>query len=106
MKNTQIIKVKIGAHLWSIRFMEPHLMRPDDNGTCWTNRKCIDIDNTMDKTETKLILMHEIVHAFLGTEGRVYQKDFDDESICEIIAWNIDEMISVRDKVLKARYGK
>lgn len=100
---TQIIKVKIGGHLWSVRFMEPHLMRPDENGTCWTNKCCIDIDCTMDEKETKLILTHEIVHALLGTQGRAFQKEYDEESICEIITWNIDEIIAIRNKVLEAR---
>lgn len=55
----------------------------------------------MSKEEIKLILTHELVHAFLGMGGRAYEENISTESVCEFIAWNIDEIIKSRDKILK-----
>lgn len=100
----RIIKVKIGNHLWSIRFLDREQMRPGEDGTCWSCKKCIDIDSASGRNETSIILTHELVHALLATQGRCYQKKFSHEEMCEFVTWNIDEIIKIRDKVLKEVY--
>ena len=99
----QIIKFKLGNHNWRVRFLPTHLMRENENGTCWTGKRCIDIDESMDDKETKLVLTHEIVHALMATQGRVYEEGLCNESVCEFIAWNIDEIVSVRNKIMERR---
>lgn len=101
-----IIKVKINGRTWSIRFMKPEFMTEDHYGTCWTLYRAIDINSTFLYEETKLLLTHELVHAYLASSGTAHQEKFDTEYICDFIAWNIDDLISVRDKILKERFGE
>ena len=98
-----IIKVNIHSHLWSVRFLPNKLMREGDNGTCWSSKCAIDIRDDLTKTETELILTHELVHAFWVTCGRMFQEKITDEDVAEFVAWNIDEIIRIRDKILKER---
>lgn len=99
-----IFKVKIGNYKWSIRFLPPDLMRENEYGTCWSLKRAIDIDASLDKEEAKIILGHELSHAFLTVAGKLHNKDFDEEEVCDFITWNIDQIISIRDYVLKERF--
>lgn len=101
-----IVKVKILGHSWEIRFLERKLMFDGNNGTCWHLHKAIDIATDLTPEETKFILMHEITHAFLGICGKTFETNLDHESICETVAWYIDEMIKLRDLIMKERFGK
>ena len=100
-----IIKVKISSRIWSVRFLKPEQMRESEYGTCWTLKRAIDIDGTLDYEETKIILGHELVHAYLAAFGKLHNKNFDEEEVCDFITWNIDDIISVRDKILKERFS-
>ena len=103
MKKSQIIKVQIGNYKWSIRFLPPELMRENEYGTCWSLKRAIDIDASLDHEEAKIILGHELAHAFLTVAGKLHNKEFDEEEVCDFITWNIDQIITIRDKVLEAR---
>ena len=100
-----IFKVKIGNHKWSIRFLPPDLMRENEYGTCWSLKRAIDIDASLDKEEARIILGHELSHAFLTVAGKLHNKEFDEEEVCDFITWNIDQIMSIRDYVLKERFG-
>ena len=102
MSKTQIISVKIFNHKWSVRFIDPDKMREGDIGTCWSYKRAIDIDNTLTYEEAKTILLHELTHAFLASCGDLHQDQYKEEKVCDFVAWNADEMIAVRDNVLKA----
>lgn len=103
MKN--IIKVKILGHTWDVRFLDRKLMHDGNNGTCWLLHKAIDIATDLTQEETSFIVMHELTHAFMGMSGRTFEGDVPQESICETIAWHIDEMIAIRNHVMKMRFG-
>lgn len=94
------------GHSWKVRFLNRKLMNDDNNGTCWCLHKSIDIADDLTKEETRFILMHEITHAILGICGRTFESNLDHESICETVAWHIDEMIKIRDLVIKKRFGE
>lgn len=100
-----IIKVKIGAYTWSIRFLPRHLMTQDHYGTCWSLKQAIDIDAELDRNETEIILTHELTHAFLAVSGNVHREEYDEEAVCDFVAWNIEEIYAVKNKVLQARFG-
>ena len=104
-KKKFIFKVKIGNRDWSIRFLKPEMMRENEYGTCWCLKRAIDIDNSLDIEETKIILTHELSHAFLAVAGKLHVHDYDEENVCDFIAWNIDNIISIRDRVIKERFG-
>lgn len=101
-----IIKVKILGHSWEVRFLERKLMYENNNGTCWSLHKAIDIATDLTLEETKFILTHEITHAILGICGRTFEDTLDHESACETVAWHIDEIIKLRDSIMKERFGK
>lgn len=101
-----IIKVKIGSRVWSIRFLPENLMRENEYGTCWSLKRAIDIDASLDYEEAKIILGHELSHAYLASYGKLHNKTFDEEELCDFITWNIDEIIKVRDKIMKERFSK
>lgn len=105
MNMNNIFKVKIGNHKWSIRFLPPDLMRENEYGTCWSLKRAIDIDASLDKEEAKIILGHELSHAFLTVAGKLHNKQFDEEEVCDFITWNIDQIMSIRDYVLMERFG-
>ena len=99
------IKIKILGHPWEVRFMERNLMHEGNNGTCWLLHSSIDICSDLTENETRFILTREITHAVLGISGRTFEKDMDQESVCETIAWHIDEIIAIRNQVMKERFG-
>lgn len=102
MSNIKIVPIKINNRKWEVRFINSSDMRDGDIGTCWSYKRSIDIDNSLEKEETKIILTHELAHAFLASCGDVHQEQYNEEKVCDFVAWNVDELISVRDKVMKA----
>ena len=106
MKDKTIIKVKIGSRIWEIRFLDQEYMRPKEWGTCWSLKRVIDIDSSLDYEEAKIILGHELVHAYITSFGKLHKRTFSEEEVCDFVTWNIDEIMSVRDKILKERFRK
>ena len=100
------IKIKILNHIWTIRFLTRKMMHDENNGTCWILHKIIEICDDLSKEEASFILTHELVHAFMGMSGRAFEGDIPQESVCETVAWHIDEIIKVRNQILKERYSK
>lgn len=102
MNKIKIIPFKIHNRKWEARFINTEQMRKGDIGTCWSYKLTIDIDNSLGYEEAKIILAHELTHAFLSSCGCTHQDKLNQENICDFVGWNIDEMIAVRDKILKA----
>ena len=97
------IKIKIGKRNWEVRFV-PKDTLDNSYGTCWSLKRTIDIEDNLDYEETKIILGHELTHAFLTQFGQGYNNAIDREYIAEFIGWNIDEIMSIRNQVLKERF--
>ena len=102
MKN--IIKIKILGHNWSVRFLKRNLMHEENNGTCWVLHSAIDIADDLTKEEAKFVITHELGHAILGICGRTFEKGLDHEAFCETVAFHIDEIVRVRDLIMKERF--
>lgn len=100
-----IINVKILGHSWGIRFMPRGLMHDQNNGTCWLLHKRIDICDDLTKEEATFVLTHELAHAFMGMSGRTFEDNLSAESVCETIAWHVDELVMIRDKIINERFG-
>lgn len=101
MKN--VIKVKICNRWWTIRFL-PSKDMDGDIGTTFSLTRYIHICNDYDYETTKVILNHELVHAQLSSIGKIYNHKYSEEEVAQFIAWNIDSVISIRDKILKERF--
>ena len=55
------------------------------------------------KQELELSLTHELTHALLAESGRIYKHQFNTEELCEFVAWNLEEIKRLKDKILKER---
>lgn len=100
-----IVKIKIGSHIWSIRFVPKYLLNENAFATCYPSNLTIDIGKDYDKSLLELSLTHELTHALLAESGRIYEHQFNTEELCEFVAWNIEEIKRLKDKILK-EYSK
>jgi len=98
-----IVKIKIVTRIWSVRFIPQEMMRDSEWGTCWSLKRVIDIDNSLNEEEAKIILGHELTHAFLTSFGKLHERNFIEEEICDFVTWNADEIVRLRDYVMKER---
>jgi len=104
VKKKYIFYANIGNRKWSIRFMPKELMQEDNYGTCWTLKRAIDIQNCLDRGEAEIVLAHELTHAFLAVAGKLHVEDFSEENVCDFVAWNIDNIIQIRDEIISKRF--
>ncbi len=97
------MKVKIGNYYWKVEF-DPNVKLDGADGQTQSNELKILIRNDLSKEVTRAVLIHEIVHATLDMQGRVYQENFNVEEVCEFIAWNIDSIKEIVDYCIKEFY--
>ena len=74
-------------------------------GFCHEHRCAIDVQDDLDMQTTSIVLTHELAHAFLMMAGQFDENSFRQESVCDFIAWNADELIAVRDVVIDQFFG-
>ena len=91
------MKVRIGLYDWDVLFVPKDEIRGMD-GQCKCSEFKILIREDL-KECRKLTIIHEIVHALLDTQGRCFQKKFDLEDVCELIAWRLPEINSVLERL-------
>jgi len=106
MNKPIIINVSINDTSWKVRFLPSDQMREGDNGTCWSLKRTIDIDDSLGYHEAKMVLTHELMHALMATQGRSFEAELNNESVCEIVAWNLDKIVRLRDSIMQQRYKK
>jgi len=94
------IDVRIGLYPFKVMFVSYSEMDGND-GSTFHNDRTIKIRDDLDKVATELVIRHEVVHAILGTQGRVYQKKFDLEDMCEFIAYKTPEINDIVERIMK-----
>ncbi len=77
----------INGYKWKVFFEKREKTLNGNDGMCIPNNLQIVIDIDLSDQAQILTFSHEIVHAILDTQGRTYQKKFDLEEVCELIAW-------------------
>ena len=100
MKN---VKVNIGGYTFDVEFTKPSEM-PGFDGKVMPNEMKILVRNDLSETATKLIVAHEVVHAILDTQGRVYQRKFELEDVCEFVAYRLDEINVIVNGIMEEAY--
>ena len=95
------MKQKIGDYEWEILFVAKERI-PDCDGQTKPNDFQILIRRDLSNEVTELVLRHEIIHAILDTQGRIYQKKFDLEEVCEFIAWKLPEINDIMNNIIKS----
>lgn len=94
------IDLIIGCYPFKIIFL-PYEQLDGCDGRTLHNDRVIKIRDDLDEITTELVLRHEVVHALLGTQGRVYQKKFDVEELCEFIAYKLPEINGIVGGVME-----
>lgn len=92
------INIRIGLYPFKVVFV-PYAEIDGCDGRTFHNDRIIKVRDDVDEIATALILRHEIVHAILGTQGRVYQKKFDLEDVCEFIAYKLPEINQIMETI-------
>ena len=90
---------RIGLYTWEILFVPKENIIGDD-GQTKTNDFIILIRDDLPLETTRIAITHEVVHALLSTQGRVYQRKFDVEEVCEFIAWKLPEINDIVDSIM------
>ena len=93
------MKQRIGLYTWNVLFVSKDSIIGDD-GQTKTNDFLILIRNDLPLETTRIAITHEVVHALLSTQGRVYQRKFDVEEVCEFIAWKLPEINNVVEDIM------
>lgn len=93
------VKHRIGLYECKIAFVGKEQIQGSDGQTRCNDFQIL-IRNDLSPVTTELILRHEVVHALLDTQGRVYQKKFDLEEVCEFIAWKLPEINQIVEDVM------
>lgn len=93
-------KVRIGLYPFKIVSVDKEEIQGND-GLCLNNDRIIKIRNDLDDIATELVLRHEIVHAILCTQGRVYQRKFSVEEVCEFISYKLPEIEQICEIIMK-----
>ena len=86
MKFNKPILIDVCGYPYKVVFVDQEEIKGND-GLCLNNDRIIKIRNDIDGIATELILTHEITHAILCVQGRVYQRKFDVEELCEFMAY-------------------
>ena len=89
--NYKNFHVNIYGRRWDIEFVDPKEIE-GYNALCYHSLFLIKIRNDFPKRTARLRYTHEIVHAILGSQGRMFQKRYSEEDVCEFISYNIEQI--------------
>ena len=84
------IKIKVEGYLFTIKFVNTD--KENYDGITWNRTRVIEIRDDLDDEATMLLIRHELVHAILTCQGRIYQKKFDVEEVCEFVAYKLPKI--------------
>lgn len=93
-------ELRIGNYTWSVEFIDKdnEEIKGCDGRTLYNDFRII-IRNDLNYIATKLVIRHEVVHALLSTQGRVFQKKYDIEEVCEFIAYRLNELEQINEQI-------
>ena len=94
--------VNINGHFWDIKFVNSgdEYLKSERLGWTDTYNRVIRIDKSLDNESSRIVLIHELTHAFLDSQGRGRQDNFTQEELADFIGWNFDEITSILLEVL------
>lgn len=96
----QECNVLLGGYEFKVVFKSQATMG-DCDGRTRHNDFTIEVRGDLPLATTRVVLTHEITHALLGTQGRVYQRKFDIEEVCEFIAYRLPEIEQATKSVME-----
>ena len=103
MNQKNNFKVMINDHEWTIKFVEKEedsrLTSSMDGGTVFGTFEMLVLKELPPKTK-KLVLMHELTHAYLCSQGRGCHKSLSAEDVCEFVAYCSNSIIEKADYII------
>ena len=96
MKNPKNFNIKINGLRWEVKFLTAEEIG-DFNGLCYHSELRIEIRKELPKPIARLRYIHELVHAIMGCQGRIFQKKYTDEEVCESMAYGYDQLKAAVD---------
>ena len=88
---------------WEVAFVDkddPVLCGSSDGKTLYNDAKIV-VRNDMNPQIIKSTLIHELTHAVFEIQGRVYQRKFDREDVCEFMGFCGETIIEIANAILK-----
>lgn len=105
-----MIKININGIDWNVEFEDEY---DPDLGTEYIGRTIqwkqrIVINKTISRQIMREVLIHELTHATLASQGRYFQNEFSVEDVCEFVGFNADSIIEKADCIMEMfkRYEK
>ena len=95
--------VKINGHCWDVKFVnsEDEYLKGKRLGWTDTYNRVIRIDKSLDNESIKIVLIHELTHAILDSQGRGRQDNFSQEDVADFVSWNLDELSRLLEELYK-----
>lgn len=90
-----MIKININGIDWNVEFEDES---DPDLGTDYIGRTIqwkqrIVVNKTVAPQIMREVLIHELTHATLASQGRYFQQQFTTEDVCEFVGFNADSII-------------
>lgn len=97
-----MIKININGIDWNIEFEDES---DPDLGTEYIGRTVqwkqrIVVNKTVTPQIMREVLIHELTHATLASQGRYFQQQFTTEDVCEFVGFNADNIIEKADYIM------
>ena len=100
------MKLRINRTNWNVYLVDRYEDEPGVLGKTSYIKGTIEIVRGMSSEKTKSTIIHEIVHAYLDSYGFELPNVesvmlFSEEQLCEFIAMNGEEIMSIADRVYR-----
>ena len=96
------MKFTIYGYEWEVAFVDKDdpLLNGSD-GKTWYNDSKIVVRKDMNPQIVKATIIHELTHAVLEIQGRVYQMKFGREDVCEFMGFCGEMIIGIANELYK-----
>ena len=97
------MKFTLYGYEWEIEFLDkddPIFGGGSDGKTLYNDAKIV-VRKDMNPQIVKSTIIHELTHAVLEIQGRVYQRKFDREDVCEFVGFCGETIIAVANELYK-----
>lgn len=95
--------ININGIDWTVEFVDetdPDLGNHTYIGRTTEWKQRIVVDKSISHQVKREVLIHELTHATLVSQGRYFQQNFTLEDMCEFVGFNADKIIEMADYVM------
>ena len=93
--------IEINNVKWDFRFVDETCLPSGYHGDVSLEILAIRVLKTLPLERQRYIIMHELTHALLESQGRHYcYQNLTEEEVCEFMAWNADVIVNLTNYIL------